>query len=214
MRRWLDRLHRYLQGPPGSQGETGAQGEPGAQGPPGPGFDPLVLPIKLRVPLVVAYSGEPTISWVQLGLDAAKEATDFYRRTCGIELLVSVSAINHYPPYNPTDYANQAMLAYWFQLHGQPFTCIVLGQETRFGDNYLGQAFRPPGGFCLVAGNQGQPGGGSLVDETLIHEWGHELGLHHEDGTFMRAVLETENRIVTPAQRAKVRETARQFGGL
>ena len=59
-----------------------------------------------------------------------------------------------------------------------------------------------------------QPGGDSWLDEVLDHELAHLLGLGHEEGTFLAAVLELHNRVVTAEQRRLVRAAAYLLGGI
>ena len=59
-------------------------------------------------------------------------------------------------------------------------------------------------------------GGGTLMADIINHKLRHLLGLGagHEEGTFMRAVVDTPNDTVTPAQQATLKATAYELGGV
>ena len=50
-----------------------------------------------------------------------------------------------------------------------------------------------------------------IINHKLRHLLG--LGAGHEEGTFMRAVVDTPNDTVTPAQQATLKATAYELGG-
>lgn len=56
--------------------------------------------------------------------------------------------------------------------------------------------------MAIVACDNAIPGGGNLMDDIINHELRHLLGLGagHEGGTSMRAIVDTPNDTVTPAQ--------------
>ena len=177
-------------------------------------IEALDWPIRLRVPIVVVYSGGPSIFDLRTGYGVAAEVREFYRETCGVELQTIVSG--QIASTLPVDlsYVNLLQLSHAFEHGGQHFLVLIRADANRIGP-YLGQTFTADasgtyvGGFCAVAGTDDR-----RVGPAVIHELGHCFGLDHQDNTFMRAVLETENRIVTAAQRAKIREVAWRFGGL
>lgn len=175
-------------------------------------LETLDWPIRVNVPLVVVYHGPESLNYLPVGLGAAAAAKDFFRRTCNIELQVTVSAraIAKWAP--GPEYAQTVLVEHRYRHGGATFLVLIRSDEARLsGGRFLGQAFAGTGGFCVVAGNHPPP---SLVNETAIHELGHLFGLDHEDQTFMAAVLEVDERIVTKAQRAKARQTAYQYGSL
>lgn len=206
---------RGLPGPPGLPGLSGMRGPRGLTGEPGP---PGVLDlehwsIRLQIPVVAVYSGSPNMAPLNVALTAAKELHDFYRSTCGVELQVRVSgqALSEWDVEHRnggTGYYQTSIITWRHQHGANPFLSFILSDASLLDGRYRGEAIGGIGGLSVVAGAF------PLTAETLVHEVGHLFGLEHEDGTFMDPVLETENRVITQPQRAKVRETAYQFGGL
>lgn len=110
----------------------------------------------------------------------------------------------------------------WFRGHSSldyyekgrvPLVVYVFGDAARVYDSKsLGVAYES--GVAVVAGNVLLPGGETWLDEIIDHELGHllmENEQEHEDGTFMGAVLELRNRLVTPAQRTQLRRAAERL---
>lgn len=69
--------------------------------------------------------------------------------------------------------------------------------------------------MAIVACDNAIPGGGNLMDDIINHELRHLLGLGagHEGGTSMRAIVDTPNDTVTPAQQATLKAPAYGLGG-
>ena len=101
---------------------------------------------------------------------------------------------------------------YW-EVRGGPLTLYIGWESQTVGQNFWGQASAD--GVAIIAGGNAIPGGGNFMDESISHELGHILGLgpDHEEGTFIRLLIQETENIITPAQRDKLRESAYQFGG-
>lgn len=69
--------------------------------------------------------------------------------------------------------------------------------------------------MAIVACDNAIPGGGNLMADIINHELRHLLGLGagHEEGTSMRAIADTPNDTVTPAQQATLKAAAYELGG-
>jgi hypothetical protein len=67
---------------------------------------------------------------------------------------------------------------------------------------------------AIVACENAIPGGGILMADIINHELRHLLGLGagHEGGTSMRAIVDTPNDTVTPAQQATLKAAAYGLG--
>lgn len=168
--------------------------------------------IRLTVPIVVVYDGPEELYRLNVGVGIGLYLHDFYLETCGLDIRPVVSGHTQ-SLWNLASYVNQVQLDWRFRFGGRPFTVLLRYDAARVGLGYLGQAFEPEGGadfrggLCIVAVDQQHP------EWAAAHEMGHLFGLDHQDGTFMRAALETGEHVVTSAQRDKVRETALKFGG-
>ena len=188
-------------GPQGLAGPQGSRGDPGAPGGSGGG----ARLIRLRVPVVVAYNGVADLNRLGVALNAADLVRDFYRDQVGILVQASVFGWNTYGP--AVDDLQAALLIHRFGLAGQPFLVLIMSDADRTSGGSLGIALGGVGGFCMVAARQGD------VGPTAIHELGHLFGLDHEPNTFMAAVLELNDRTVTPAQRETIKTVAESYGG-
>ena len=213
----LKSLLSIFRGPAGARGERGAPGFPGITGrvgPPGPPgvLDLDSLTIKLPVAVVVIALDYGNMSRLPIILDMIEASRKWWLEQFGIALQVSLRGIeSDFIPLGSSYPLNLRTLHHW-QGGGRPLTVYVWSDLSRVGDGYLGEAFIPYG-IVAMAGTA-QPGGDSWLDEVLTHELSHLLGLGHEDGTFMAAVLELHNRVVTAAQKAQVRAAAYRFGSL
>jgi hypothetical protein len=167
--------------------------------------------IPLDVPIVIVYDGPAELNRLPIGFDVGRELTRFFLEQAGIQLYVTVSGTTaDLWPVGP-EYVQDAQVLHRFQEHGQPFMIMIRSDVSRLSNGrYLGEAFGGAGGFCVVAGNR--PPGPATAAAIAVHEFSHLLGLGHEEGTFMSPILETMSRVVTPAQRAKIRETVEMQG--
>ena len=102
---------------------------------------------------------------------------------------------------------------HFWETRGGSLTVYIGWESTRVGNDLLGQT--RDDGVAIVAGGNAIPGGGNLMADIINHELGHLLGLGagHEEGTFMRAIVDTPNDTVTSAQQATLKATAYDLGG-
>ena len=213
----LKALLSVFRGPAGPKGERGASGFPGITGrvgPPGPPgtLDLDSMTIKLPVDVAVVAPDYGNMNRLPIVLDMIEASKKWWLEQFGIVLQVSLRAIeSDFIPLGLGYPLNLRRLHHW-QGGGSPLAVYVWSELSRVGDGYLGEAFIPDG-LVAMAGTA-QPGGDSWLDEVLGHELSHLLGLGHEDGTFMAAVLELHNRVVTAAQRAQIRAAAYRLGSL
>jgi hypothetical protein len=184
---------------------------PGPVGPPGPQADssePGLIKLPIEVIVVASdYGNLNRLPSIQQALENSKP----FWAGIGIALRPSVSAIQ--ADESILNFTENDLLTLHYWQVGKRFPCLYVGSESERvggGADMLGQA--NGNGIAIVAGNTPVPGGDTLIDEIMDHELGHILGLGHEDGTFMRAALETSNRTVTPTQRAVLLENAELFG--
>lgn len=93
-------------------------------------------------------------------------------------------------------------------------TVLYIGWEpTLVGNDLLGQPRDDR--VAIAACGSAIPGGGTLMADIINHKLRHLLGLGagHEEGPFMRAVVDTPNDTVTPAQQATLKAAAYELGG-
>lgn len=213
---WIRNLFgQPVPGPTGPAGPQGPSGPVGAAGPPGPAGAPGATAgstdtglIKLPVEVVVVASDFGNLNRLPSVLQAVEASKVFWAQV-GIALRPTVSAFQ--ADEGILDFAaNDLSILHYWQIRKRLPTLYVGSESARVGgaENVLGRASN---GLAIVAGNTPVPGGGTLIDEIIDHELGHILGLDHEEGTFMRAALETTNRTVTDAQRTVLRESAESF---
>lgn len=89
-----------------------------------------------------------------------------------------------------------------------PPIIYILARHTRLEGGNLGLAWRHNGLAAVVDITVEVS-----LDKIIDHELGHLLGLDHEDDTFMRRILEINNRRVTPAQRTTLLRHAYLYSG-
>lgn len=180
----------------------------------------LDWPIRLKVHLVVVYDGLQELNRLGMGIGVAKEVREFYRRTCNIDLHITVSG-RPMRPWADESYVDHILWAHRFKQGGESFLILLRVDTATLTQGHVGRAFIPwgetsyLGGVCAVAGLHSLPDGTPLAGRITIHELGHLLlGIEHEDDTFIDSIIEEATSIVTKAQRARARETAARFGGL
>ena len=203
-----------LRGLPGAKGSIGPIGPQGPVGPQGPGgtLDLDSQLIKLPVDVVVVAPDYGNMNRLPIVLDMIEASKKWWLEKFEINLLVSLRGVQaHWVPLGSDYPLNLRKLHHWAG-SGRPLTVYIFSDLERVGDGYLGEAFIPHG--IVAMGVSLQPGGDSWLDEVFDHEVSHLLGLGHEDDTFMAAILELHNRVVTPGQRKTVRAAARQLGSL
>lgn len=165
----------------------------------------LTYVIPLPVEFVMVASDYGNLNRLPHLMAAAANSKVFWQ-TLGIQLAVNVRGLH--TPLKPVGlYFDELQRLHHWNLGARPPTIYVFGDEGTIETDLLGKAFG--GGIAVAAGNVLQPGGGSPLDEIIDHELGHILGLEHEDGTFMRAELETVERNVTAIQKQQLRTNAK-----
>ena len=92
-------------------------------------------------------------------------------------------------------------------------TVYIGWESTRVGNNLLGQTRDDR--VAIVACDNAIPGDGNLMADIINHELRHLLGLGagHEGGKSMRAIVDTPNDTLTPAQQATLKAAAYELGG-
>ena len=211
--KWL----QLFRGPAGPRGERGAPGLPGITGragPPGPAgvLDLDSLTIKLPVDVVLVAPDYGNMSRLPIILDMIDASKEWWLEQFNINLQVSLRGVQSDVLALGSSYSIDLRRLHHWEAGGRPLAVYVWSELSRVGDGYLGEAFIPDG-IVAMAGTA-QPGGDSWLDEVFSHELAHLLGHQHEEGTFLAAVLELHNRLVTPEQKAKVRKVAYKLGNL
>ena len=198
-------LAQLFRGPPGPQGIPGLRGRTGDAG-----LDGKDAPLTLALGVVIV-APDTNIGWVPYLQGVIADCRKFWA-DLGITLDVTLRGIvSDLPPGK--DVFDVLRLHHW-QGTGFVPTVYVWVNASRVGatGEYLGETFG--GGVMTAAGNVTRPGGATDLNEIIDHELGHALGLDHQEGSFMRAELETENRLVTLEQKAQVRKVAYKLGNL
>ena len=189
-------LNQLFRGPPGP---------PGQRGPPG-SVDPDMMPIRLPVSIIVLAPVPTSTAFDQVQATVA-ESVKFWE---GIGIRLQPHIRGYRSELDPSKDYELNYLNRWDIGEHLP-VIFVFPWATFLSGNNAGHAWREDGVAAVAGGHNVATG---HLDEVINHELGHLLSLDHEDKTFMRAVLETESRTVTPAQRGTIRRVARQYGGL
>jgi len=201
-------------GTPGPAGPSGPQGAAGPVGPPGPagGAAADIQLIKLPVNFVLVAS---TLNINRL-LPVRTAMTDVraFWALQDIDIQPHISGMVADESILTFDLPSTELVdRHFWEARGGSLTVYIGWESTRVGNDLLGQT--RDDGVATVAGGNAILGGGNLMADIINHELGHLLGLGagHEEGTFMRAIVDTPNDIVTPAQQAMLKATAYELGG-
>ena len=216
----MNKIGKWLQlfrGPAGAKGDRGASGFPGLTGragPPGPAgtLDLDSLTIKLPVDVVLVALDYGNVNRLPIIFDMVETSKKWWAEQFNINLQVSLRGVQSDVLALGSSYSIDLRRLHHWQGGGRPLTVYVWSDLERVGDGYLGEAFLDHG-IVAMAGTA-QPGGDSWLDEVFDHELAHLLGLQHEADTFLAAVLELHNRVVTAEQRRLVRAAAYLLGGI
>lgn len=165
----------------------------------------LVIRLPVNVVVITPYRSRNELDVVEA---AMKQSVGFWREQVGIHIQSNVRG------WHTTVDLQDGFLG--DNLHdilrweiGLPKPVVyVFAQANYLVDLGLGAAW-PWNGIAAVAGHAVYVPMGMIID----HELGHLLGLDHEEGTFMRSALETENRAVSIFQKVTLLENAYRLGG-
>ena len=203
---FFDSILGLFKGGPGTAGEKGDKGDKGDTGDPGIDATGTQL-IKLPVNFVLLTS-EANVNFtlpVRLAMADVKAFWD----PLGIDVQPRISGTVADESILTFDFTKPELTnGHFFGPFGGTLTIYIGSTSTRVADDVYGEARSD--GIAIVAGT---PDTSVTMAEIINHELGHLLDLGHEEGTFMREILDTHIDTVTPAQLETLKTTAYAFGG-
>ena len=183
-------------GPPGADGATGADGVGG-------GDQMIKLPVNF-----VLVTSEANVNFM-VGVRTAMADVKAFWEPIGIDVQPRISGMVADESILTFDFTQPELTnGHFFGPFGGTLTMYIGHLSTRVADDVYGEARSD--GIAVVAG---APDSSVTMAEIINHELGHLLDLDHEDGTFMREILDTHIETVTPAQLERLKTTAYAFGG-
>ncbi len=192
-------------GPIGPEGPSGQPGADGAAGADGVGGGPQL--VKLPVNFVLVTS-EANVSFM-VGVRTAMDDIKAFWEPMGIDVQPRISGMVADESILTFDFTQPELTnGHFFGAFGGTLTLYIGHTSTRVADDVYGEARSD--GIAVVAG---APDTSVTMAEIINHELGHLLDLDHEEGTFMREILDTHIDTVTSDQLKTLKTTAYAFGG-
>jgi hypothetical protein len=193
-------------GDKGDEGDKGDKGDKGEKGDPGVDATGAQL-IKLPVNFVLITS-EANVNFI-VGVRTAMEDVKAFWEPLGIDVQPRISGMVADESILTFDFTQPELTnGHFFGPFGGTLTMYIGHTSTKVADDVYGEARSD--GIAVVAG---APDTTVTMAEITNHELGHLLDLSHEEGTFMREILDTHIDTVTTAQLETLKTTAYAFGG-